>query len=428
MKMRHAKVFVAIALSSSAFLVVLYSSLRSDVNLSRKLFMQEVNPAPALQEVIVSMTTPPVLQNTDLLPPLISGPPVEISDNYRKAIHQSTAFWNRKQHSLFRKLDSKDNVTEADTGDWSKCSAISLESLSTNIQDFKSYPQDYQDFLSGMECRDPPILIDQPHKCQSEEDDGEVYLLFAIKSVPGSFERRQAVRQTWGQEKVYEGGLRVRTVFLLGMWSVDDPNLRQLLSFEARHFGDLLQWDFKDTFYNLTLKENAFFRWSLTRCPRVTFVFKGDDDVFVNTQTMLDYLRTLDANKASTLYLGHIITNTDPVRDHYSKYYVPNTFYEGGYSPYAGGGGFLFSGNLLTALYRVSKYIPFFSIDDVYTGLCFQALGIKPEAHEGFKTFDIRQEDRENACVHKNLILVHRRSPQQTLRLWRYVHSPLLTC
>nr|XP_023662953.1 N-acetyllactosaminide beta-1,3-N-acetylglucosaminyltransferase 2-like [Paramormyrops kingsleyae] len=421
--MRHAKVFVAIALSSSAFLVVLYSSLRSDANHTRKLFMQEDNP---IQEVIVSMP-PPVQQNTDPLPLMTAGPPVEISEDYRKAIKQSTAFWNRKQHSLFRKLDSKDNVTKADFGDWSKCSAISLESLSTNIQDFKSYPQDYQDFLSGMECRDPPILIDQPQKCQSEED-GEVYLLFAIKSVPGSFERRQTVRQTWGQEKVYEGGLRVRTVFLLGMWSMDDPNLNQLVSFEAQHFGDVLQWDFKDTFYNLTLKENAFFRWSLTRCPRVTFVFKGDDDVFVNTQTMLDYLRTLDPNKASKLYMGHIISNSDPIRDSNSKYYVPKTFFEGGYSSYAGGGGFLFSGNLLTELYRVSKYIPFFSIDDVYTGMCFQALGIKPEAHDGFRTFDIRQEDRENACVHKNLILVHRRSPQQTLRLWRYVHSPLLTC
>lgn len=425
--MRHVKVFVAIALSSSAFLVVLYSSLRSDVNHTRKLFMQEVNPAPGLQEVMVS-TSPPVLQNADPLLLMIAGPPVEISEDYRKAIKQSAAFWNRKQHSLFRKLDSKDNDTKDDTGDWSKCSAISVESLSTNIQDFKSYPLDYQDFLIGMECRDPPILIDQPQKCESGEDSGEVYLLFAIKSAPGSFERRQTVRQTWGQEKVYEGGLRVRIVFLLGMWSVDDPDLSQLISFEAQHFGDVLQWDFRDTFYNLTLKENAFYRWSLTRCPRVTFVFKGDDDVFVNTKTLLDYLRGLDPNKASKLYVGHILSNGDPVRDPKSKYYVPKTFFEGGYYSYAGGGGFLFSGGLLTELYRVSKYIPFFTIDDVYTGMCFQALGINPEAHNGFRTFDIRQEDRENACVHKYLILVHRRSPQQTLRLWRHVHSPLLTC
>ncbi|KAG7471155.1 hypothetical protein MATL_G00121270 [Megalops atlanticus] len=376
----------------------------------------------------VSSTTPAKQRNITSSKPQSNVVPITISANFRKAVPQSSAYWNRRQHFLLKQLDARVNITDDERLSWSHCSAASVERLQTNIQDFNSYPVLYQDFLHGMECRDPPILIDQPDKCASEGKEGQTYLLFAIKSVPRNFERRQAIRETWGQERVYEGGLRVRTVFLLGTSSTEDPDLGQLLSFEAQHFGDLLQWGFRESFYNLTLKDNAFLHWAMKRCSSTTFIFKGDDDVFANTQAMLNYLLSLEPEKAKKLYVGHIVSQASPFRDAKSKYYVPQTFYEGAYPSYAGGGGFLFSGSLLQPLFRLSQFIPFFPIDDVYTGMCFQALGITPEAHKGFQTFDIREQDRENACAHRDLILVHQRSPQQTLRLWRGMHSHLLTC
>ncbi|KAM3874754.1 N-acetyllactosaminide beta-1,3-N-acetylglucosaminyltransferase 2 [Diretmus argenteus] len=348
---------------------------------------------------------------------------VTVSASFRKAIPQNGAYWNRLLHSVLRQRD-KGGYTG------SHCAEMNQELLQTNVHDFTSYPKVHQDFLQNMNCRYAPILIDQPNKCVSSEDGGDswTFLLFAIKSPPRNFEQRQAVRETWGREGVYQSGLRVRTVFLLGSSSPADPDLSPQVAFEGKHFGDLLQWDFHESLFNLTLKLNVFLRWSLEHCPHVSFVFSGDDDVFVNTPAMLSHLQSLEPSKASHSYIGHVMTTATPLRDPKSKYYIPLSFYDGPYPAYAGGGGFLLSGQLLRPLYYVSKVIPLFPIDDVYTGMCCNALGVFPETHSGFQTLDVREQDRDNICVHKDLILIHQRSPQQIKRLWRGIHNPLLTC
>lgn len=430
MMMRRTRTLIAMVLLSSFFLIILYSMLNLQVTYSQR-------PVAEIPQVttthVVTATTVTVKQNKSSEQATSNGAhstasavqPVTVSESFIKDIPKSGAFWNRKLHSMLRELDAKGNLTEQDLPNGSQCQPESTESLRMNIQDFRTYPELYQDFLQGMGCRNPRILTDQPNKCASAE--GKVFLLFAIKSTPNHFERRQAVRDTWGREGAYQGAL-VRTVFLLGSPLVDDPNLQKLIHFEAQEFGDLLIWDFQDSFYNLTLKEHVFINWAFHRCPHVSFIFKGDDDVFANTPAILGYLQSLEPNKASKLYTGQIISDASPLRDAKIKYYVPQSFYEGPYPPYAGGGGFLFSGPLLRPLLRISQYIPLFPIDDVYTGMCFKALGISPEKHNGFQTFDIREEDRENACVHRNLLLVHKRTPRQTNRLWRNMHSPMLTC
>lgn len=355
-------------------------------------------------------------------------PNMTVSAMLRQTIPQNTAYWNRLLYSGLKKLDEGGDPV-GNYSDWSHC-RDAQEILQTNVHDISSYPPLFQSFLQVMKCRSPPLLLNQPNKCRSSkgEEDSQTFLLFAIKSNPRNFEQRQAVRETWGKEGVDHSGLRVRTVFLVGTASLDDPDLNPLLSLEAKYFGDIVQWEFHDSFFNLTLKMNVFLQWTLTHCPHVSYVFSGDDDVFVNTPALLSYLKSLDASKASRLYVGHVISTATPIRDPKNKYYIPLSFYDGPYPAYAGGGGYLFSGALLQPLSTARSVIPFFPIDDVYAAMCFMALGVSPEPHPSFLTFDVKVEDRENLCVHKDLILIHQRSPSQTKKLWKGIHSPLLTC
>lgn len=387
----------------------------------------KTEPADALRQTTVQVQ--PTKQKEVFVKPHKDALDVSVSSGFKEAIPHSTAYWNRLLYMHLNNLDSKERLSRNDTR-WSHCRETNQDILQANMHDFSSYPILFQTFVQGMSCRTPPVLIHQPNKCTSGEGKAhtDTFLLFAIKSTPKHFERRQVVRETWGQEGVYQNGLQVRLVFLLGNSKPDDPDLSSLVSYEAKHFGDILQWDFEESLLNLTLKMNMLFQWTLKSCPNISFVFSGDDDVFVNTHALLSYLQSLEPSKASQLYVGHVIKDASPLRDPNNKYYIPLSFYDGPYPGYAGGGGFVISGTLLQPLYSLARVIPFFPIDDVYMGMCFKALGISPEAHGGFQTFDIDPKDRENLCVHKGLFLIHRRSPRQLKKLWKGIQSSFLTC
>lgn len=427
--MRPFQTCIAMVLLVTLFLIFFYSTLNLETTYGHRAETEDPLRFQSLQGHESDVKTQTSKQES-FTTPRSYVQSVSVSNKLRQTISQNGAYWNRLLYSAVRNLDKGENQNQRHDSNWSHCRETNQEVIQTNVHDITSYPLLFQDFLQGMNCRSPPVLINQPNKCIAgkKTGDNQTFLLFAIKSIPGNFERRQAVRETWGREGIHQSGVRVHTVFLLGSSMLDDPDLDPLLSFEARHYGDVLQWDFHESLLNLTLKMNAFLQWTLKYCPHVSYVFSGDDDVFVNSPALVDYLQSLEPSKASQLYVGHVISTANPLRDPKSKYYIPLSFYDGPYPAYAGGGGFLISGALLQPLYSVSHVLPFFPIDDVYTGMCFQAVGVSPEAHTGFQTFDVKEQDRENLCIHKNLILIHQRSPQQIKRLWKGIHSPLLTC
>ncbi|XP_032870296.1 N-acetyllactosaminide beta-1,3-N-acetylglucosaminyltransferase 2-like [Amblyraja radiata] len=349
---------------------------------------------------------------------------LNISPSFTSFIPVKTSFWNRRLHQALQRLSELRAGGAVDFTPPRGCRPVGLEAEIANAD---SYSLPHRDFVRYMDCKDQRQLIDHRDKCV---DSGHgVFLLLAIKSMAGNFERRQAIRETWGMETAAAGsGSQIRTVFLLG--SADDlgqgPDLQPLVNVEDQMHGDILQWDFRDSLYNLTLKDHLFLGWASARCPLARYVFKGDDDVFLNTPVVVEYLRSLNGSKE--LYVGQMIKNASPLRDTKSKYNVPLSFYDGAYPPYMGGAGFLYSGHLVPSLYAISHAIPFYPIDDVFTGMCFSALGISPINHQGFHTFDIQPQDRDNPCAHAGVLLVHQRGPSQTTRLWRALRQPDLRC
>lgn len=336
----------------------------------------------------------------------------------------SESFWNREQQQLDLIYNPILNVVPTNDSlvDLKPCELDNR--VSRQVKDYNTLPRRFQDFLLYMRCRAYPILINQPHVC----DDGP-FLLLAIKSLAPHFDRRQAIRQSWGQA----GNMTNRTVvtvFLLGVTTSADhfPDLSGMLSREAELHRDLLQWDYRDSFFNLTLKETLFLEWFSQHCSNAHYVLKGDDDVFVNTWQIIRYLDHLPEVMTKDLFVGDLIENASPHRDHRLKYFIPESVFVGEYPPYAGGGGYLYSGPLALRLYKVSQQVALFPIDDVYTGMCLKKLGLVPEKHSGFRTFDVDKKYRENPCVYKNLILVHSRTPQEMIQIWSWLVDPNLDC
>lgn len=298
------------------------------------------------------------------------------------------------------------------------------DKVMAQIKDFSSLPQRYKDFLLYRGCRSFPLITDAPSVCSKPP-----FLLLAIKSMAPHFDRRQAIRESWGRAGILDGH-RIATVFLLGNTAATDhfPDLSNMVKHEAALHGDVLQWDYRDSFFNLTLKEVLFLEWFATNCSSAQYVFKGDDDVFVNTRHILEYLRNLTATSSQDLFIGDVITNAGPHRDKRLKYYIPESVFEGGYPPYAGGGGYLYSGNLGMRLRTMSRLVTLYPIDDVYTGMCLKRLGLVPGKHTGFKTFGIEEKYKDDICAHKNLMLVHPRSPQEMIKMWFGINDPKTHC
>ncbi|XP_028824117.1 N-acetyllactosaminide beta-1,3-N-acetylglucosaminyltransferase 2-like [Denticeps clupeoides] len=308
------------------------------------------------------------------------------------------------------------------------------------LPDFADLPDQMRAFTLSMACRDFPLILDQPQLCDGGlQDQAEApFLLLAIKSHQMNFERRHVIRRTWGQDGVVKGqrgqrGGLVRRVFLVAADDEMENGIRnRLLELEGATYGDILLWDFRDTLFNLTLKNVLFWKWFSERCHRAHFVFSADDDVFVRTPALIDHLQEEEERrpgKMSDFIMGNVIRFAAPVR-WISEFFVPESFYKGLYPVYLAGGGTVYSGTLALRLGRVSQRVHLYPIDCVYLGMCLERLGVVPRHSPAFLTFDFHESEEQSTCAYRTILLVHRRTPVQVLQLWDQVQvqAPPLDC
>ena len=315
---------------------------------------------------------------------------------------------------------------------WPKC----LQNITAaNIKNFTTLPQHIQDFLYYRHCRHFPMLLNNPDKCGGADKSAEVFLLLVIKSSPVNYDRREVLRKTWAKERI-RNGVWIRRVFISGTMDngFEKERLSKVLELEQREYNDIIQWDFNESLFNLTLKQVLFLEWMEKNCPNARFLLNGDDDVFANTDSMVEYLQSLKDNDGSKhLFTGHLIQYVGPIRESWSKYFIPVQVQESNsYPPYCGGGGFLVSGYTALVIHNMSQSITIHPIDDAYMGMCLAKAGLGPSSHMGVKTAGLHvpssKLDRFNPCYYKDILLVHRFLPAHMYVMWHRVNDPSLDC
>ncbi|XP_066500817.1 N-acetyllactosaminide beta-1,3-N-acetylglucosaminyltransferase 3-like [Hoplias malabaricus] len=308
-------------------------------------------------------------------------------------------------------------------------------SSASNVTGFSELPTHIQDFLYHRHCRHFPMLLNNPRKCGGPEASSDVFLLLVIKSSPANYDRREVLRKTWAAER-QQNGVWIRTLFISGTTgeSYEKQRLNKLLEVENREYQDILQWDFNDSFFNLTLKQILFLQWMEKWCPNAHFFLNGDDDIFANTDNMVVFLQGLGKDGAEKhLFVGHLIQWVGPIRERGSKYFVPVQVQEWDtYPPYCGGGGFLLSRFTSRTIFNMSHSILILPIDDVYMGMCLEKAGLKPTSHIGVRTAGLRVPGKDldpyDPCYYREIILVHRFLPHQIYIMWHEIHRPDLKC
>ncbi|XP_076001139.1 lactosylceramide 1,3-N-acetyl-beta-D-glucosaminyltransferase A-like [Genypterus blacodes] len=237
-------------------------------------------------------------------------------------------------------------------------------------------------------------LLDHPDKCTGKD----VLLLLFVKSSPENIERRNAIRSTWGNETFIQKalGVTVKVVFALGapvtkkgepVWSKrSEVGFQQELAHEDRLYGDLIQQDFLDSFHNLTLKLILQFHWMHRSCAHARFLMTADDDVFVHMPNLVSYLQRMSRRGVTDFWIGRVHKGSPPIRNKSSKYYVSPEMYPWlSYPDYTAGAGYVVSSDVADKIYQATLTMnASLHIDDVFMGICANAMGVSPQEHVYF--------------------------------------------
>ncbi|KAG8175455.1 hypothetical protein JTE90_014834 [Oedothorax gibbosus] len=216
-------------------------------------------------------------------------------------------------------------------------------------------------------------------------------VVFVASSVE-HFEKRQAVRDTWGL-RMLQMSDNFRVVFLLGRSAGDD--IQELVQQEIYRYGDIVQLNQDETFRNLGLKSVAGLKWSRDFCPKADLVMKTDDDILVHVPNLMnavgrggttskDDLLLCHENRKRKILRKELLDEAD-LPDSYHKYQVseeelPGTYYP----PYCSGMAYVFSASVRDRLLDACSKTPVFFIEDVHvTGFCRHKTGVRIRPHPG---------------------------------------------
>lgn len=212
------------------------------------------------------------------------------------------------------------------------------------------------------------------------------FLLVLVMSIHDHMDVRNAIRQTWGA--VTKGGSwpgrtveeSVKLAFLLGLHQF--PERESILITENEKHGDIIQENFVDSYYNLSIKMVMGLKWASQYCPGVQFILKADEDTFVNLPMLVDILRQPETPKDTII--GRIMPESKVYR--VGKWSVDKKVYAGKvYPPYAAGNTYVIPGSLARKLYKASERHLYIHVEDAFiTGLLARAIGASHLDMPGF--------------------------------------------
>lgn len=301
-------------------------------------------------------------------------------------------------------------------------SAVNGTALNATVLDFcRQFELDQRSYFSRRTHKvnvfDHKVVRSADGACNKD-----TYMVVLVHSLHSYRDRRDAIRSTWGGAArngtwplhgSLAGPINVRVVFIFGQHT--DARLEASLEQESQISGDIVQGDFIESYTNMTLKSLLGLKWVLEFCPSVRYLFKCDDDMFVNVAAILNLLRTSPMtwsvmgplNRGSKVYRRGKWGLT---KKQYPFYYYP---------PYESGSGYAISADLIHPLFETSDYVPWIFIDDVYiTGILGKILSVGHVTRSGFAYWTSKSP---SACeiANSTVLTGTRVSSKLQLEIWK---------
>uniref|UniRef100_A0A8W8MNX2 Hexosyltransferase n=1 Tax=Magallana gigas TaxID=29159 RepID=A0A8W8MNX2_MAGGI len=247
-----------------------------------------------------------------------------------------------------------------------------------------------------------------------------VFLLMAVPSKAGNFRERMAIRNSWGS--VVKQDASIRLFFFVGKEA--DQKINDTLTMEKETYMDIVELDIRETYKNLVKKITALLQWLTVHCTNTKYILKVDDDVFLNFNLLINYLRN---SKPVNSIIGCKLTNAPVVRDKLSKYYISNEEYNPDIFPvYVGGPAYVISGDILGKLYLATNNVSSIFLEDVYiNGMCREYINALAVGHPSFSC--VTRIKEPCGGYFRNLITGHPYSAGEIERMWMQLNDNI-TC
>ena len=231
-------------------------------------------------------------------------------------------------------------------------------------------------------------------------------LLVIIISAAKNADRRNAIRQTWLSEESTQA-LDVQYYFVVGTEGILETE-RNVLNFEMQNNNDLLLLnDVKDSYDQLTHKLLASMQW-INEHTNFEHLLKVDDDSFVVLSQLLELLSFKNRTR---LYLGFFDGSAQVKRR--GQWAELNWKLCDRYLPYARGGGYVLSHDLVAFIASNANLLQRYNSEDVSVGAWLAGLDIE-RVHD--PRFDTEYVSR--GC-HNSYIVTHKQSVTQMVDKWQ---------
>lgn len=233
------------------------------------------------------------------------------------------------------------------------------------------------------------------------------FILLMINSKPSHIKRRMGIRKTWGNGTEVNAKANHphawRTIFVIG--NSNDAKLNQQTEQESMQYGDMILGNFIDNMQNLTEKSIMSMAWANRFCKPI-YMYKGDDDVFVNLNLLYNFMQTqARSNRLTRFWIGRVDGSTlarRVVRKKNHKYYVSEKDYPQKLFPrFCSGFAYIMSGDVITAfLNQVPKTKKLKTVDDAYIAILGKKAGLVPRNDIRFHLF-IEPKPKHRYTVHE---------------------------
>ncbi|XP_004999736.1 beta-1,3-galactosyltransferase 6 [Cavia porcellus] len=236
------------------------------------------------------------------------------------------------------------------------------------------------------------------------------FLAVLVASAPRAVERRNAVRSTWLAAARRGGPGDVWARFAVGTGGLGVEERRTLEREQARHGDLLLLPSLRDAYENLTAKVLAMLAW-LDEHVAFDFVLKADDDTFARLDALLDELHAREPAQRRRLYWGFFSGRgrVKPAGRWREAAWQLCDYY----LPYALGGGYVLSADLVRYLHRSREYLREWHSEDVSLGAWLAPVDVQRVHDPRFDT-----EYKSRGCNNKYLV-THKQSPEDMLEKQR---------